>query len=121
MKNHEHEDLLEELYPVGREAPVEAVLSQLRRDRTARKRQRRALAGAAAILTVVAIVGAMLRPQPEPSQLPVIAAIPVAKPPQIERISDEQLLTALGRPAALVTLPDGRQSLLVLVRPSALH
>ena len=113
MKPEDRKELLEDLYPNGGGPPVEGVLARLRRDRAARGRRKLATVAGTALFIVGATVTALWESPPE-VVTPQVQVAAVQTPETVERISDEELLAAMGRPAALVTLPDGRQSVLYL-------
>jgi hypothetical protein len=114
MNHDDRQELLDELYPPGGGPPVESVLARLREDRAARKRRRRA-ATAVAVMVAVAALAVFWRGPKEVAPRASLAVAAQPKAESFERISDEQLLAAVGGPAALVTLPDGRQRVMMLV------
>jgi ferric-dicitrate binding protein FerR (iron transport regulator) len=103
-----NQELLDELYPAGGGPALDDVLARVRAERASRRRRRSAV-GAMAIVAATALAVFWPRPQEE------VAVVSTPKAQTVERISDEQLLAMVGGPAALVTLPDGRQAVMMLV------
>jgi hypothetical protein len=117
MNDHHHpdrEDLLDDLLPVGNAPAFDSVLARLRRDHA--NRRRRHIAATTILVLAAALAVTFLHPWKTPRPATIAQSLPSPVPtPRIERLSDDQLLGAVNRPAALITLPDGRQTLLVLV------
>lgn len=111
------DDLLEESPARGPSA--EAVLRLVRADR-ARRRHRRALAGAFAGLL---LLGAALWPggRPTPPLAQQAATVPPAEPFAVKRVTDQEFLELLAQqdqPVALMKLPNGERRLLMVVHPA---
>lgn len=92
------------------------VLSMLRNER---QRRRRLHTGAALLAIIVVAGGAVLWNQQPPAVAPV-AQTPVKPAPLvIHRVNDEQLFALLeGMPAALMKMPNGDSTLLVIEQSS---
>lgn len=103
-----NEELLDELYPAGQGPALDGVLARVRAARASRRRRRSAVA---ALAIVAATALAVFWPGPRED----VAVETTPKAQTVERISDEQLLATVGGPSALVTLPDGRQAVMMLV------
>ncbi len=123
--NKEHkEEILNDLLPAAAGPGADEIVTALRRDRVARQRRKTGALTVVALGCIAAFVASLPKKEtsapvapPLPAQTVVVSA-PVTVPQQslqVERINDEQLLAALGRPAAMVTLPDGRKSLMVIL------
>ncbi len=130
MKEPERNDLLEDLLPTQGAPELAAILAGVRRDRAARARRRTwGIAGAVTLGLALALFWQNARePEPEPKvRAPMAAAMhPAAgappsdrEIPAIPRLTDQELLASINHPSAIVTLPDGRKSLLVLMPPRA--
>ena len=112
--NHDnsHRELLDDLYPPSGAGPdYDIVLGMVRAHHTARRRRR-----SAAVLGLLILLGAaafFLR-HTTPQAPPLL----VAKPsPQLRQLNDDELLDMFaGQPAAIATLPDGTQRLLLVVK-----
>ncbi len=117
MKKNESHNLLEALLPVDAAPGFDAVLAQLRQERQARASRRQAasiLATTVACLFAVALVTRPGQSGPGPSTN-LAATPPPSSLPEIRRLSDAELQDSIAQPSAIVTLPDGRKSLLVLM------
>ena len=131
-------DLLDELFPASASARLRVgtndVLEWVHQARAARELRRRRYGVAALIAAPLAIISSIFLFQSPPSSLRERSAA-VANPPKpppaavtaftaaagqqpaVERVDDDHLLGLLDdTPAALVEWPDGRRSLLVVVR-----
>jgi hypothetical protein len=113
MTDNSHDDLLDDLYPAAGAGPdCDAVLGMVRQNRAGKRRRRAALMLG---LLVVFVGGVwMLRDTAPQSTAPAIVQSKVREMP---RISDDELLEIVGgQSAAIATLPDGSQRLLVIVQ-----
>jgi hypothetical protein len=110
MKTGPHRDLLDELYPTPGAGPdCDIVLAMVRAHRTTRRIRKTAILALSCML-LAAIV--LLR---TPVQSPPTSTAKAA-PAHVPRINDEELLDLIGsQSAAIATLPDGSQRLLVVV------
>jgi hypothetical protein len=112
MNHDPHRELFDELYPAADGGPnCDLVLGMVRERRRARHY------GQAALLSLLIMLGgavAFSLRDTSPKPLPALAAKP---PVQVRNVNDEELLDLLnGQQAAIATLPDGTQRLLLLVR-----
>lgn len=115
MKNSEREELLEDLLePRGGGLSVEQMLGAIRRERAARRSRLGFAAGAAILAAWWFFGGESGNSSQGPRKQGEVAAVSVPPPLEIRRMTDEELLESIDAPAALVTLPDGRKTLLVL-------
>jgi hypothetical protein len=131
--NHERRELIEDIFaPEDPENVLseEQVLRLVSHAREVRQRRRRWAATTAAVILAGTVSAVMFLPDrstdsshaaariSKPSTPPVEkqAAAPVITPPTVERVDDERMMAMLDQtPAALVSWPDGRRSLLLLV------
>jgi hypothetical protein len=131
--NHERRELIEDIFaPEDPENVLseEQVLRLVSHAREVRRRRRRLAATTAAVILAAAVSAVMFQPDrsansfrtttsiPKPStpHAEKQAAAPVITPPTVERVDDERMMAMLDQtPAALVSWPDGRRSLLLLV------
>jgi hypothetical protein len=130
LTDDDRSELLEELLPIPPRTAIGAgdVLAWIENERKAQCRRGQlasAFAAVAVLLSIVALFPSRRGIDAQSSssaavelpEAPIIAAPP--QPPTIERIDDNALLAVLAdTPSALVQWPDGRRSLLVLVRPT---
>jgi hypothetical protein len=115
MKTKQRHELLEELLPADAAPGFDTVLAYLRHEHQARANRRRAVTILAATMACLAAVVLATRPS-ETKPVVSLAAGPLPPTiPEIRRISDDELQASIDRPSAIVTLPDGRKSLLVLM------
>jgi hypothetical protein len=130
--NHERRELIEDIF-APEQAPsavsAEEILRLVQHAREAQQRRRRVSATAGAFLAAAALTATFLPdrstnssrttaniPSPAKPVAPAAPAAPSIVPPAVERVDDEHMLALLDEtPAALVSWPDGRRSLLVLV------
>jgi hypothetical protein len=112
--NHDdsHRELLDDLYPAAGVGPdSDIVLGMVRAHHAARRRRRSA--GILGLLVTVGAVAFLLRGTTPPAP-PLLVA---KSPPPIRHLNDDELLDMFpGQPAAIATLPDGTQRLLLVVR-----
>jgi hypothetical protein len=113
MTNDSHDDLLDDLYPAAGAGPdCDAVLGMVRQNRAVKRRRRAATA--LGLLAVFWGAAWMLRDTAPQSMAPTVVQSQVREMP---RISDDELLEIVGgQSAAIATLPDGSQRLLVIVQ-----
>ena len=111
MNSDPNSELLDDLYPAPGAGPdCDTVLGIVRAHRTARRRRRAAILG----LVLAAGSATFFLRDTTPQALPPPAA---KSSPQMRHISDDELFDLLdGQPAAIATLPDGTQRLLVIVQ-----
>jgi hypothetical protein len=129
INNDDRSTLLEALFPSESAADPRAddVIRWIEADR--RTRQRRlwySSATAALLVFAVSAITMFVRHEPSaaiarvgPGAASEPVRVPSAEPPRslVERVDDEDLMGSLDdMPAALVQWPDGRRSLLVVVR-----
>jgi hypothetical protein len=109
MNSDPHRELLDDLYPAPGAGPdCDAVLGMVRTHRAVRRRKTTASALVFALLAATFFLR-----DPAPKVPPPLAKI---HPPQMPRINDEELLDIVGgQAAAIATLPDGSQRLLLIV------
>jgi hypothetical protein len=112
MNHDSHRELLEDLYRAPGTGPdCNAVLDMVRAHHTARRRRHNA-----AVLGLLIALGAaafFLR-DTTPQAPPLLAA---KSPPPMRQLNDDELLDMFpGQPAAIATLPDGTQRLLLVVK-----
>jgi hypothetical protein len=112
MNHDSHRELLEDLYRAPGTGPdCNAVLDMVRAHRAGRRRRRSA--AVLGLLVTLAAAGFFLRDTTPPAP-PLLAAKP---PPQLRHLNDDELLDLFaGQPAAIATLPDGTQRLLLVVK-----
>jgi|GEM_PF-5447100 len=126
--NHDRQPLLNDLLPTDRAPGIDSILAGLRRDRATRSAQRSAAGILAATLLFLVTAVLATRPDSFAKNLPgnLVAAAqatqstflnpaPFTETPEVHRLTDDELQAAIAGPSAIVTLPDGRKSLLVLV------
>ena len=133
--DEQRSELLEQLFPAASAEGVEIdeILRRVGRERAAqsRVRQRSAFVAVAAVALLVAsaLLAIPWRRASTTSDTASIAQVHQPAPPEvtegsrsstIEKVDDDQLLGMMDdTPAALVEWPDGRRSLLVLVKNAA--
>jgi hypothetical protein len=112
MNQDSHRELLDDLYPTTGTGPdSDTILGMVRAHQAARHRRR-----SAAILGLLISLGAaafFLRGT-TPKAPPLLVT---KSPPQLRHLNDDELLDMFaGQPAAIATLPDGTQRLLLVVK-----
>jgi len=129
LTDDDRSELLEELLPIPLSTAIGAgdVLAWIENERKAQHRRGQFASALAAVAVLICLVALFPSRRGVDARSSKSAAVDLPKapinvtapqPPAIERIDDNALLAVLANtPSALVEWPDGRRSLLVVVRP----